>query len=114
MLIGKKLKEEKAFSFLDDLRKKFLAIFDSDRIYTAFAYELRAFNEEIKNLIEFYEKNPKSKNDILRDSLIESAAYIQESYEQLIDRDQKLTIISQKSDNTKQASFQLLDRVSCF
>lgn len=86
-------------------------MFDSDRVYTAFAYELKAFNEEIKKLMEFYEKNPKTKNEILRDSLIESAAYIQESYEQLLDRDQKLTIVSQKSENTKQASFQLLDRV---
>lgn len=109
------MKQEKAFGFLEDLRKKFLSCFDSDRIYTAFAFELKPFNEEIKKLMEFHQKNPKTKNELMRDALVESAVYIQESYEQLLDRDQKLTIISEKSQTANQNSFIFKDQVIvCF
>lgn len=111
LLIAKNLKQEKAFGFLEDLRKKFLSFYDSDRIYTAFAFELKPFNEEIKKLMEFHQKNPKTKNEILKDALVESAVYIQESYEQLLDRDQKLTIISEKSQTANQNSFIFKDQV---
>ena len=97
---------------MDELRKRFLNSFDSDRIYTAFAYELKSFNEEIKKLMEFYETNPKTKNEILRDSLIESAMYIQQSYDEFLDRNQKLTVVSHKSNLAKNTSFELLDNVS--
>ncbi len=59
----------------------------------------------------YHEKNPKTKNEVLRDSLVESAMYIQESYDQLIDRNQKLTIVNQKSDLAKTNSFELLNNV---
>lgn len=111
MLITKDLKHEIAFSFLDDMRINFFKTFDLDRIHTAFAYELKEFNLEIKNLMEKYTKNPISKNDILLETLKSSLNDIQESQESLIDRNIKLTIIDEKSNNLVTNSFEFRDNV---
>ena len=106
LLIGKNLKDENAFCFLNDLKKKFLSSFDPDRIYTAFAYELKSFNHEIKCLFDYYENNPKTINDQLRENLIESAQILKESYDDLLERNQKISVISQKSNSLLTSSFE--------
>ena len=110
-MIGKNLKEDVAFGFLNELRIKFLKTFDSDRIYTAFAYELKSFNNDIKNLMDYFSKNLKSKNEILQESMVETVGVIKDSYESLLDRNQRLTIINNKSETLVNNSYQLRENV---
>ena len=85
--------------------------FESDRIYTAFAYELKSFSTDIKNLMEYYSKNLKSKNEILKESLIDTVGVIKDSYESLLDRNQRLTVVNNKSNTLVNNSYQLRDNV---
>ncbi len=85
--------------------------FDSDRIYTAFAYELKSFSADIKILMDYYSKNKKSKNEILKESLVDTAEVIKDSYQNLLDRNQRLTIIKDKSDILLDNSYQMKESV---
>ena len=85
--------------------------YDSDRIYTAFAYELKSFSIEIKNLMEYYSKNLRSKNEILHESLVDTVGVIKDSYENLLDRSQRLTIINDKSNKLVDNSYQMRESV---
>lgn len=85
--------------------------YDSDRIYTAFAYELKSFSNDIKNLMEYYSKNLKSKNEILQESLVDTVGVIKDSYENLLDRNQRLTIVNEKSNKLVNNSYQIRESV---
>jgi hypothetical protein len=103
--MAKELKEEVVFSYLSDLKKKFLKKYDLKAINSSFAYQLREFNEEIKNLVKFYEENPShSKSGALLNSLSETTDVLRESVEKLLERNEKLNIIAQKSKNLKNTS----------
>jgi phosphopantothenoylcysteine synthetase/decarboxylase len=99
------LKEEVGFSFISDLRKKFFKKYDWKTINNSFAYQLRDFNDEIKSLVKFYEDNPNhTKSGVLLNSLNETADVLRESVEKLLERNEKLNIIAQKSKNLKNTS----------
>ena len=74
-------------------------------IQSAYAYQLREFVEEMKNLIRFYEENPNhSKTAVLVNNLNDTAAILRESVEELLDRNEKMNIIAQKSKHLKSTS----------
>jgi len=59
----------------------------------------------MKNLVKFYEENPShSKNGVLVSNLNETAEVLRETVEQLLDRNEKLNIIAQKSKHLKSTS----------
>jgi hypothetical protein len=61
---------------------------------------MKDFNGEIKSLANFYEKNPDhTKNQALINSLGETTTILRESAEMLLERNEKLNIIAQKSKN---------------
>lgn len=105
LCIAENLKDETAFSFLGDLKKKFLSKYDLRSINNAFAYQLKDFGDEIKSLMKFYEENPNhTKSGALLNSLNETTQILRESVEQMLDRNEKLNIIAQKSKNLKNTS----------
>ena len=73
ILIGENLKTEVGFSFLSDVKKKFFANYDTNKIQNSFSYYLREFTSEIKPIVGKAEKIKKiSINDILsQDEIID-------------------------------------------
>ena len=105
LCICKNLNEDVAFSFLNDLKKSFLKKYDHNIIQGAYAYQLRDFVEEMKNLIKFYEENPNhSKTTVILNHLNDTAGILRESVEELLDRNEKMNIIAQKSKHLKSTS----------
>jgi vesicle-associated membrane protein 7 len=105
LCICKNLNEDVAFSFINDLKKSFLKKYDQNTILGAYAYQLRDFVEEMKNLIKFYEENPNhSKTTVLLNNLNDTAGILRESVEELLDRNEKMNIIAQKSKHLKSTS----------
>jgi hypothetical protein len=99
------MKEEVAFSFLADLKKKFLAKFDMKAILNSYSYQLKEFNDEIKTLVSFYEQNPNhTKIGVLHSNLNETAEILRESVEKLLERNENLNIIAQKSKKLRDTS----------
>lgn len=87
------------------MKKSFFRKYDTYAIQSAYAYQLRDFTEEMKNLVKFYEENPKhTKTGVLMNNLNETAGILKESVEQLLDRNEKLNIIAQKSKHLKSTS----------
>lgn len=105
LCISQNLKEEVVFSFLSDVKKKFLKKYDLKAINNSFAYQLREFNEELRSLVKFYEENPNhTKTGVLLNNLNETADILRESVEKLLERNEKINIIAQKSKNLKNTS----------
>ncbi len=87
------------------MKKSFLRKYDHKSIYNSYAYQLRDFTEEMKNIVKFYEENPAhTKTGVLVSNLNETAEVLRESVEQLLDRNEKLNIIAQKSKHLKSTS----------
>ena len=103
--MGKELKEEIAFSYLAEIKKRLLKRYDIKQINNSIAYGLREFNDDIKNVNKFFEENPNySKTGVLLDSLNETAEVLRDSVEKLLEKNEKLNIIAQKSKNLKNTS----------
>lgn len=112
LCIASNIKEDVAFSFLADLKKKFLKRYEIEAIKSFYAYKLKDFNDEIRNLVKFYEENPTHTNtQLLVNSLGETTMILRESVEKLLDRNEKLNIIAQKSKNLKNTSNDLFRTV---
>ena len=111
----KGLSDSTAFSFLNDLKKKFLKNYDMKKIKSSFAFGMRDFNEEIKNLVKFYEDNPTyTKTETLINNLNETASILRESVEKVLERHEKLNIIAHKSKNLKSTTEDLASFVIYF
>lgn len=79
----------------------------------SYAYQLRDFNDEIKKLVKFYEENPNhTKIGVLHNNLNETTEILKESVETLLERNEKLNIIAQKSRKLRDSSDDLRYTVS--
>ena len=97
--MGEYLQTDVAFSYLADLKKKFLATFDNQKIQSSYSYQLKIFSEEIHKLSEFYIKNPQSKLAMLKNNINLTSEIMHENVEKLFQRNEKLDITLQKSNN---------------
>jgi vesicle-associated membrane protein 7 len=102
--MGEKLDTEVAFSYLGDLKKKFLAKYDNNTIKHSFSYQLKDFSDEIKQLANSYEINPTSKIGKLKEKLSEATEILHDNVEKLLQRGEKLNIIAQKSNRLRDSS----------
>ena len=102
--MGKNLDSDVAFTFIADLKKKFLLTYDNNQIKNAFSYQLKDFSNEIKKLIISYGKNPISKIKILQNSVSKTHTILFENVQQLMERDTKLDLIAQKSNRLTETS----------
>ncbi len=86
--------------------------YDIKNIQSSYAYRMKEFNDEIKNLARFYEDNPNhSKSKALIGSLSDTTNILRESVELLLDRNEKLNIIAHKSKNLKDTSIDFKNSV---
>lgn len=104
LCMGKNLDSDVAFTFIADLKKKFLLTYDNNQIKNAFSYQLKDFSNEIKKLIISYGKNPISKIKMLQNSVSKTHTILFENVQQLMERDTKLDLIAQKSNRLTETS----------
>ena len=90
--MGENIDVEVAFSYLADVRKKFFATYDQQKIQTSYSYQLKSFSDEIKKLQDYYIKNPQSKLAMLKNSINQTSEIMHENIEKLFQRNEKLEI----------------------
>ena len=104
ILIGENLKTEVGFSFLSDVKKKFFANYDTNKIQTSFSYYLREFTSEIKPIVRFYEDNQSYiKPDVLTDSNGKAEKIKKISINDILSQDEIIDIKSEKVQKTSDA-----------
>ena len=97
--MGENLDVDVAFSYLADIKKKFISTYDNQKIQSSYSYQLKNFSDEIKKLQDFYVKNPQSKLALLKNSINQTSEIMHENVEKLFQRNEKLEITLQKSNN---------------
>ena len=97
--MGENLDVEVAFSYLGDVKKKFVTTYDNQKIQSSYSYQLKSFSDEIKKLQDYYTKNPQSKLAMLKNSINQTSEIMHENVEKLFQRSEKLEITLQKSNN---------------
>ena len=97
--MGEYLDTDVAFSYLADLKKKFISTYDSQKIQGSYSYQLKGFSDEIKHMSNFYIKNPQSKLAMLKNNINQTSEIMHENVEKLFQRSEKLDITIQKSNN---------------
>ena len=97
--MGEYLDTDVAFSFLADLKKKFVSTYDNQKIQGSYSYQLKNFSEEIHKLADYYIKNPQSKLAMLKNNINQTSEIMHENVEKLFQRNEKLDITLQKSNN---------------
>ena len=102
--MGKNIDSDIAFTFIADLKKKFLLTYDNNQIKNSFSYQLKDFSNEIKKLMISYSKNPISKIKLLQNSVSKTHSILFENVQQLMERDAKLDLIAQKSNRLTESS----------
>lgn len=97
LLMAENIKVEVAFSFISDVKKKFLSLYEVNGIQNTFQYQLRDFKNEIKPIIRFYEDNQSYiKPDILVDKFGKEANIVKMKAEDILSKNEIVTIVSQK------------------
>ena len=104
LCMGKNLDSDIAFTFIADLKKKFLLTYDNNLIKNSFSYQLKDFSNEIKKMMISYGKNPISKIKLLENSVSKTHSILFENVQQLMERDAKLDLIAQKSNRLTETS----------
>ena len=97
--MGENLNVDVAFSYLADLKKKFFSLYDKQKIQTSYSYQLKSFSDEIQKLQDFYIKNPQSKLAMLKNNINQTSEIMHQNVEKLFQRNEKLEITLQKSNN---------------
>ena len=97
--MGEYLDTDVAFSYLADLKIKFLSSYDNQKIQGSYSYQLKSFSNEIQKLSDFYIKNPQSKLAMLKNNINQTSEILHENVEKLFQRSEKLDITIQKSNN---------------
>lgn len=102
--MGENLNIDVAFSYLSDLKRSFLNTYEIAKVKNAFAYQLKEFSENIRRLARSYEINPTSKISMLKDKLTATSEILHENVERLLQKNEKLSIIAQKSNRLLETS----------
>ena len=97
--MGEYLDTDVAFSYLADLKKKFLSTYNIQKVQGSYSYQLKSFSDEIQKLSDFYIKNPQSKLAMLKNNINQTSEIMHENVERLFQRNEKLDITIQKSNN---------------
>ena len=102
--MGKNIDSDIAFSFIADIKKKFLLTYDNNKIKNSFSYQLKDFSNEIKKMMISFSKNPISKIKVLQNNVSKTQNILLENVQHLMERDTKLDLIAQKSNRLTETS----------
>ena len=97
--MGENLSVDVAFSYLADVKKKFFSSYDKKKIEASYSYQLKSFSDEIQKLQDYYIKNPLSKLAMLKNNINQTSEIMHQNVEKLFQRNEKLEITLQKSNN---------------
>ena len=97
--MGENLSVDVAFSYLADVKKKFFSSYVKQKIQSSYSYQLKSFSDEIQKLQDFYIKNPQSKLAMLKNNINQTSEIMHQNVEKLFQRNEKLEITLQKSNN---------------
>lgn len=97
LCMGENIETKVAFSYLQDLKKKFLLTYDLKNAMNSFSYQLKDFSDDIKRMANSYMSNPDSKISQLKNGIIRTNEILHENVEKLLQKSEKLNIIAQKS-----------------
>lgn len=96
------LEDNLMMSFLRDVQQRLITQYDWEFITSAGAYKLEAFQKQIKELIEYYETNPRqSVTGAIIKELSEVKKIIVKNIENLMDRENTLELTVNNSDKLK-------------
>jgi hypothetical protein len=101
---------ETAFSYLTELKKIFTKKYDIKTINNSFAYMLKDFNTDIKRISNQFENNP-GRTQKLLETLNESVDILRETAEHLLDRNEKLNLVVNRSKSLMNSSNDLMRSV---
>ena len=104
LCMGENLETDVAFSYLSDLKRSFLSSYDIGEVNKSYAYQMKNFSSKIKSLAHGYETNPTSKLTQLKDRVTETSTILHDNVEKLLQRNEKLNIIAQKSSRLMETS----------
>ena len=102
--MGENIETDVAFSYLADIKKKFLLTFSMQQIQNSYSYQLKSFSDDIKKFTNSYTQNPVSKITTLKNNISQTSEVLHENIEKLIKRNEKLDIIAQKSSSLMDSS----------
>ena len=102
LIVAEYIKVEVAFSFISDMKRKFQSQYDTSRVKNSFSYYLKAFANEIKPIVRFYEDNQTYvKPNVLNDDYGKTKAIQVMKVEDLLT---KSDIVDIKSEGAKKAN----------
>ena len=91
--------EDTTFAFLMEVQRQFLNQNDYKDIMKKQSYQMKYFEKNLKNILDYYNKCPEKtlSGEIIK-NLVDAKSIAIENIEKLIERDDKLNITVQKSD----------------
>ena len=97
--------EDITFAFLLEVKRQFLEQHNYEDIIKEQSYSFENFQNNLKNILDYYNQCPQKtlSGEIIK-NLVDAKSIAIENVEKLIDRDQKLNITVQKSDNLYEQS----------
>ena len=104
LCMGENLETDVAFSYLSDLKRAFLTTYDIKEVLKSYSYQLKDFSSKIRQLARGYEMNPTSKLSQLKDRITETSTILHDNVEKLLQRNERLNIIAQKSSRLMETS----------
>ena len=105
MLLSEQVSDTKAFAFLNEVKEEILKKYPTDELMNINSFQFEEGKKILAKKMQFYNSNPLTTNrgEILENLNIAKDAVI-ENIETLIERNNKIDIMVQKSDNLKDFS----------
>ena len=105
MLLSEQVSDTKAFAFLNELKEEILKKYPTEELMNINSFQFEEGKKILAKKMQFYNSNPLTTNrgEILENLNIAKDAVI-ENIETLIERNNKIDIMVQKSDNLKDFS----------
>lgn len=94
------------FSFLQDIKQRFLAAYSKDRIETALAFGMNEFSKVIAKQMEFYSSNPNADRIRQVHGEIEQVKDVMvHNIERVLERGERIELLVDKTDTLNQRAF---------
>ena len=105
MLLSEQVSDTKAFAFLNEVKEEILKKYQTEELMNINSFQFEEGKKILAKKMQFYNSNPLTTNrgEILENLNIAKDAVI-ENIETLIERNNKIDIMVQKSDNLKDFS----------
>ena len=105
MLLSEQVNDTKAFAFLNEVKEEILKKYPTEELMNINSFQFEEGKKILAKKMQFYNSNPLTTNrgEILENLNIAKDAVI-ENIETLIERNNKIDIMVQKSDNLKDFS----------